>query len=205
MLKLFDRILVAACVLTVLHACTLVPGKPVGERGKAQPKTAAQVSPAIQQSYEQALALMKSEQYPKAVEAFKHIIDIDPTLAAAHVNLGIAYSKLGRDDEAQRALSKALSLDPRQPAAHNALGILQRQRGRFHAARKSYEAALARHPNYLYAHLNLGILCDLYLQNMACALQHYERYLELKGREDKQVALWIADLKKRRSALAKRP
>ena len=59
-----------------------------------------------------------------------------------------------------------------------------------------YEKVIARFPNYYPAHKNLGILCDLYLDDPAGALEHYEIYSEAKP-EDKQIKMWIADLRTR--------
>ncbi len=47
-------------------------------------------------------------------------------------------------------------------------------------------------------HHNLGVLCDLYLRDLDCALAHYRRYQTLTEENDRRVALWIADLSRRR-------
>ena len=57
-----------------------------------------------------------------------------------------------------------------------------------------YEKAIEGFPNYYPAHRNLGILCELYLSDPECALEHYEIYTKAKP-EDEQVKLWIMDLR----------
>ena len=60
-----------------------------------------------------------------------------------------------------------------------------------------YEAALAVAPDDPDTHWNLGILHDLYLPDTGQALQHYERYRQLTGSDDRQLQAWIADLMQR--------
>jgi Flp pilus assembly protein TadD len=121
-----------------------------------------------------------------------------PDMAAAHIDLGIAYARTGDLDHAESSLRKALELNPRHPVAYNELGLVLRRKGQFAQARASYEAALAQFADYHYAHRNLAILCDLYIGDTACALEHYEAYSRMVP-DDAEVAQWVAALRDHKS------
>jgi len=119
-----------------------------------------------------------------------------PALTTAHIDLGMAYARTGDLDRAEASLNKALQSDPKQPVAYNELGMVQRRKTQFAKARTSYEAALTQSADFPYAHRNLAILCDLYLGDYPCALEHYEAYSRIVP-DDAEVVKWIADLRNR--------
>ena len=155
-----------------------------------------QMDEASRIDFERAVAMMKNQDYGQAIDILEKIIEKSPGVTAPYIDVAIAYRYIGKPEKAEEHLKAALQLVPDHPVASNEYGLLCRKDGRFADARAIYDKAIARFPGYYPMHRNLGILCDLYLNDPECALEHYEIYSEAKP-EDKQVKLWIADLRAR--------
>jgi len=89
------------------------------------------------------------------------IVDIqaNPESAVAYNNLGVAYRRLGRFDEAVAAYKKALALDPSLGAIHRNLGVALMKTGVWSEAREAFSRALQIEPTHATTHVNLGVVC----------------------------------------------
>ena len=154
------------------------------------------VSPRVQTDFEHGVELLGAGRHEDGIALLSRVSEAAPNLVAARINLGIAHARIGELDQAEAELGRALALAPGHPVAENELAIVYRRKGRFSEARDHYESALAAYPAFHPARKNLAILCDVYLADPDCALEHYDQYLEAVP-EDTKAAMWMNDLRAR--------
>jgi tetratricopeptide (TPR) repeat protein len=117
-------------------------------------------------------------QWEDAIDAYRRVVTIDPTYAAAWNNLGLLLHRMGRYDEAGDAYLSALDQDPQCCEAAYNLGSLHEDRGAVDEAITDYRRALELSPDYADAHFNLaGALARNGRDGEA--IKHWQRYLEL--------------------------
>jgi tetratricopeptide (TPR) repeat protein len=117
-------------------------------------------------------------QWEAAIEAYRRVVAIDPSFAAAWNNLGLLRHRMGQYDEARAAYTAALEQDPEcREAAYN-LGSLQEDCGDVEDAIRQYRSALVISPDYADAHFNLAAALARSGRHGEAA-EHWRRYLVL--------------------------
>ena len=79
------------------------------------------------------------------------------TDGVASYNLGVAFDKLGRDQEAFSAYQQSIKINAKLAQAHYNLGITLGKLSRWDDAVLSYQKSLATKPDDANAHYNLGL------------------------------------------------
>ena len=101
-----------------------------------------------------------------------------PDSSAAHYNLGLAYTALGKMSSAERSYRRSLELDPEHPEAWVNLGGTLLLRWDFEGCVEANREALKRNDDLLLAHYNMGQGC-LYLGDGEGVVRCNRRVLEI--------------------------
>ena len=122
---------------------------------------------------EKADAYSKDGKYAEAVIELKNAVQIDPNDAMAQYKLGLAYLKLGKQEnfpDALKALEISIKHDPAQTEAQLKLGELCLLGGQLGKAQERAEVVLQNDEKNVEAYLLLG---NVYArrQNLAKALE----------------------------------
>jgi tetratricopeptide (TPR) repeat protein len=103
-------------------------------------------------------AWLKTEEVARAIGAFERAVRLAPELGAAGINLGFAYLKADRPDDAERIFGPFLkdSAKGRAAKAHYGLGLVHSTRGDTTKAKDAFEKAAGLNPEDLRATYRLG-------------------------------------------------
>jgi hypothetical protein len=104
---------------------------------------------------------------------FSHAIEVTQNNYMAYNNLGSAYHKLGRYQEAIESYKQAIRTNPDYAFAYVNLGSAYHNLGRYQDAIETYKQVIIIKPDYAKAHLNLGVI---YLETgkKGLALEEYK-------------------------------
>jgi tetratricopeptide (TPR) repeat protein len=97
--------------------------------------------------------------FQKAIECSGKVILTQPDQAFA--NLGIAFAKQGRVEEAISQFRLAIALGPGNPYAQNGLGRVLETQNKWDEAAAHYMAAISAKPDFAEGHENLGVVLSL--------------------------------------------
>jgi tetratricopeptide (TPR) repeat protein len=104
------------------------------------------------------VALLEQYKHKEASDAFKRALQLEPGLALARINLGIALFNLPELIGAQKELQAASVALPSAPQPHYVLGLLAKTQNRVDDAIASFQKVVRIDPNDVGANVNLGQL-----------------------------------------------
>jgi len=115
----------------------------------------------------------------EAAQCYRRAIDLDPTFADAHCNLGSLLFNRGRRDDARRHFEQAVELAPRHVEGHLNLGTLCEEDGAEERALWHYRQALESDPRFPDIHVSIALIYEK-LELLRTARVHWRRYLQLE-------------------------
>ena len=151
----------------------------------------ANVPSSVLTQYQDALALMKQQQFDQADALFDQVLLAQPTLSGALVNKALIAINKNDFELADNQLTQAIAANDKNPYAYQLKAQVARQQGRFEQAEQDYLTALSIWPNYPEAQVNLAILLELYRGKLLDSRRYYQSYLLLKP-DDVQAQRWLA-------------
>jgi len=155
--------------------------------------------------FNKGIQLLESGQTKEARLLFERLRDAYPNMSIFHVNLGVAYKRLGLLPEAISSYQRAVEIDRADADVHYNLAIALREHGEFHKAEEEYKTTIGITPDFRDAHYNLAVLYDLYLNRPEEAIRYYRRFMELGGGDSKEIQIWISALQKRMDESGRSP
>ena len=85
----------------------------------------------------------EEDNWKEAIDAYNEAIQLNPDMAEAYNNRGVARNDLGEYEAALVDLNEAIQLKPDQAEAYNNRGVTKKALGRLDEAREDYQKALA--------------------------------------------------------------
>jgi len=143
------------------------------ERG-ADPKDRVQIANLLHQG----LLDADEENYREAIPIFEQILQAEPTIALANLQLGRAWNSLGDYTKAVPWLQKAVELTPQSVEARYELGAALGETGDYTGSAKQLEAAVAEDPSSDELHFYLGSAYEE-IDRSTDAMKQYQAALEL--------------------------
>jgi tetratricopeptide (TPR) repeat protein len=148
-----------------------------------------------EQLYQHATALLKNGEFDRAALEYQKLVARWPDFFPAFSLLGVAYTELGKPEEAGTYFLKAVKLAPNSAEARINLGVNYQARKKLAQAAAEFERATVLDPSKESAWFNLG-MANLQMSNAGKAVQALERAQALAP-GDPQIALAVAEARLR--------
>ena len=116
--------------------------------------------------------------HDEAIETYLRVLQLEPTHAAAHINVGTLYYNRQDFTSAEKHYRLAIEVDPRYALAYFDLGNVLDETQRIEEAIAAYRTAIRLAPTYADAHYNLALAYQRQRQPRQ-ALEHWKAYARL--------------------------
>jgi len=156
------------------------------ERSRVQKRStpATSETTTAEQWFELACEL-ESESKAEAITAYHRVLEMEPAMSDAHVNLGRLYHQAQEHAKAEAHYRAAAQYAPREAIAWFNLGVLFEDMHRPNEAVHAYHEATEREGDHADAHYNLGLLYDG-LGQRAQAMSHLMQARRLYSQSQRQ-------------------
>ena len=104
------------------------------------------------------VALLEQFKPKDAADSFRRALQLEPGLAIARINLGIALFNMPDLPAAQKELQAAIAAAPNAPQPHYVLGLAAKSQNKADEAIAAFQKVLQLDPNDVGANVNLGQL-----------------------------------------------
>ena len=142
------------------------------------PAQKAEPSASADELYQVALDLELAGCGDQARETYRKVLNLDPHLVAARVNLGRLLHATGQLDEAEQLYWAAFKQSPNNVIAAFNLGVVLEDQGKLSAAEDAYRRTIDIDDEYADAHYNLSRLLEKQGDTRG-ALRHLNRFRRL--------------------------
>jgi tetratricopeptide (TPR) repeat protein len=99
-------------------------------------------------------------QYLRALEDYRRVLDIEPRNVDASVRIGRIYDTLNMPEKAIASYSQAIALDPNYYLPYQWFGVFYYRRGKHQQAAEQFQKAIDHAPGLYDAYTNLGAALD---------------------------------------------
>lgn len=134
----------------------------------------------VVKTYERAASFHRSENYEEKIDACQQAIPpLQTALFRLHVNIGFAYKKLGKHEEAIEFYKKAISFQPNEANGHFGLGIIYFELEQYTEAIEYFKETVRLRSDDFEAYFRLGYTygkLNLYQE----AIEAYNQAITLK-------------------------